>query len=486
MFFQRPRPGFSALTAARIASRSASGSVSQRAFRSASRALCASASSRALRRALRSASSASFLASSALASALANSLGGLVVGPDRGDEVAGRVLADPLVLVLDQPVEDLQLGPDPARRVRLRPARRPSLAVTPRAVSASTSAEASAGGGGRLGSRPCGPRIRMIRHGPAPLPRVPLLGVEGLQEPELLQLLQRGLEPPLQLGRRVRPAHADVLAGQRPQVEVEPVAAVEPLVQEPEHPLGRRQPELEVELQVELLEVAALEAPEDHLVPAEAGEGQGVALVPAFAAAGRAGLARLAACAPAVAARGRRGSRCPGRGSSRRPSSWPRCPTRRSRTSGPRRPSGAAPPRSAGSSARSAASPAARSARTARTGPSASVKLLRRLVSWIRPTSTSSSIEVGRPCLCGPHDRQPADDRRAVATLQPVLEDQRRLAVRHPVRQRRDRELGQVQLVLPSDDRSPAHSLHSAQILQISSIVILAFIRIILLQSVAD
>ena len=44
-------------------------------------------------------------------------LGGLVVRPDRGDEVAGRVLADPLVLVLDQPVEDLELGPDPARRV---------------------------------------------------------------------------------------------------------------------------------------------------------------------------------------------------------------------------------------------------------------------------------------------------------------------------------------------------------------------------------
>src|SRR5262249_35071874 len=36
-----------------------------------------------------------------------------------------------------------------------------------------------------------------------------------------------------------------------------------------------------------------------------------------------------------------------------------------------------------------------------------------------------------------------------VAALQLVLEDQGRLAVGHPVRQRGDRELGQVQLVLP-------------------------------------
>ena len=47
-------------------------------------------------------------------------------------------------------------------------------------------------------------------------------GLERLEEPELLQLLEGRLEPPLQLGRRVRAAHADVLAGQRPQVEVEP------------------------------------------------------------------------------------------------------------------------------------------------------------------------------------------------------------------------------------------------------------------------
>src|SRR5271157_3580512 len=31
-----------------------------------------------------------------------------------------------------------------------------------------------------------------------------------------------------------------------------------------------------------------------------------------------------------------------------------------------------------------------------------SVKLLRRLVSWISPTRTSSSREVGKPCLCVP------------------------------------------------------------------------------------
>ena len=70
------------------------------------------------------------------------------------------------------------------------------------------------------------------------------------------------------------------------EVEIEPLAAVEPFIEEAEHPLGRRQAEPEVELEVELLEVAALEALEDHLVPAEAGEGQGVALGPRLPAPG--------------------------------------------------------------------------------------------------------------------------------------------------------------------------------------------------------
>ena len=48
------------------------------------------------------------------------------------------------------------------------------------------------------------------------------------------------------------------------------------------------------------------------------------------------------------------------------------------------------------------------------------------------------------------HDRQSADDRRAVATLQPVLEDEGELTVRYPIGQRRDREFGQVQLVFPT------------------------------------
>src|SRR5271168_1905512 len=91
----------------------------------------------------------------------------------------------------------------------------------------------------------------------------------------LLQFLERRLEPPLELGRRVRPAHPDVFAGQRPQVEVEPRAAIEPFIEKAKHPLGRRQPQAQIELEIELLEVAALETLEDHLVPAEARQGEG-------------------------------------------------------------------------------------------------------------------------------------------------------------------------------------------------------------------
>src|SRR3954470_15093153 len=48
------------------------------------------------------------------------------------------------------------------------------------------------------------------------------------------------------------------------------------------------------------------------------------------------------------------------------------------------------------------------------------------------------------------HDRQPPDDRRAVAPLQLVLEDQSGLTVGYPIGQRRDRELCQVQFILPT------------------------------------
>src|SRR5262249_45023679 len=104
---------------------------------------------------------------------------------------------------------------------------------------------------------------------------VALLRAQRLQEPEALELIEGGLEPSLELRRRVRSAEADVLARQGSQIEVEPRPAVEPLVQESVHPLRRGQSELEIELQVELLEIAALEALEDHLVPAEARQGQG-------------------------------------------------------------------------------------------------------------------------------------------------------------------------------------------------------------------
>ena len=78
------------------------------------------------------------------------------------------------------------------------------------------------------------------------------------------------------------------------------------------------------------------------------------------------------------------------------------------------------------------------------------MKLLRRFVSWIRPTSTSSSSEVGRPCLCVPMIVSRRTIGGAVAAFELVLEDQGRLAVGDPVGQRGDRELGQVQLVLPA------------------------------------
>ena len=105
IFFQRLRPGFSALTVGEDRLALESGRAAPRRRRSlASRD---SVARRASASGLRLAGLASALARLAcsrasLAATSARRLviaGGLVVGPDRGDEVAGRVLADPLVLV---------------------------------------------------------------------------------------------------------------------------------------------------------------------------------------------------------------------------------------------------------------------------------------------------------------------------------------------------------------------------------------------------
>ena len=118
----------------------------------------------------------------------------------------------------------------------------------------------------------------MIRQFPRETQEYRSSGSSGSRKPELLQLLERRLEPPLQFRRSIGSAHADVLAGERPQVEIKPGSPVEPFIEEAEHPLGRRQAEPEIELEIQLLEIAAPKALEDHLVPAKAGEGQGVAL----------------------------------------------------------------------------------------------------------------------------------------------------------------------------------------------------------------
>jgi hypothetical protein len=90
------------------------------------------------------------------------------------------------------------------------------------------------------------------------------------QERRLKRLRSGNAEPPLQLGRLVRPTHTNMFARQGPQVEVEPLTAIEPFIEESEHPLGRRQAKLEIKLQIKLLEVAALKTAENHLVPAKA------------------------------------------------------------------------------------------------------------------------------------------------------------------------------------------------------------------------
>src|SRR3954453_10731733 len=86
----------------------------------------------------------------------------------------------------------------------------------------------------------------------------------------------------------------------RSQVEFESPPAEEALVEEAEHARGGRQAQLKVDLQVEPLEVAALEAAEDDLVPAEARQRRRrIPAVPPAAGPPRRG--RLAGAAAALA-----------------------------------------------------------------------------------------------------------------------------------------------------------------------------------------
>ena len=92
----------------------------------------------------------------------------------------------------------------------------------------------------------------------------------------LLQLLERGLETEASARSGAYDRLIPMCAQARvAKVEVESHASIETLVQEAKHSLGRRQSQAQVELQVELLEIAALEALKDHLVPAKARQGQG-------------------------------------------------------------------------------------------------------------------------------------------------------------------------------------------------------------------
>ena len=225
IFFQRLRPGFSALTAARIASRSASGRRLPGGAERRPRGPCRARPPRGRPWSLtpRPASAADVgLGRPASASSAGLEIaGGLVVGPDRGDEVAGRVLADPLVLVLAPASRRPRSWSGSGRPGGASTSSAAVFGVTPRALSASTSSEVCS----RPAAASAWRRLAPDQDDPPAAPldvRVPLLGAQRLEEPELLQLLQGRLEPPLQLGRRVRAAQADVLAGQGPQVEVEP------------------------------------------------------------------------------------------------------------------------------------------------------------------------------------------------------------------------------------------------------------------------
>ena len=238
-----------------------------------------------------------------------------------------------------------------------------------------------------------------------------------------------------------------MLAGQGPQVEVQARPAVKPLVQEPIHPLGRRQSQLQVELQVELLEVTALEALEDHLIPSEARQGQG----------GFVGL-RAPAIALARLPRARRG-----------PPTLPvveRHIVEDVELLVDPALGRVVPPRvlvhqhHADPSVQRFLDPTV--ALSALGPPQQLDQLVAReldpRVGEVAPTLGQLDqadqhlvIQRGRQAmLVRPHDRESADDRRAVVPLHPILEHHGRLAVGDAVRQGGNRELRQVELILPA------------------------------------
>ena len=243
-----------------------------------------------------------------------------------------------------------------------------------------------------------------------------------------------------------------MLACQRPEVEIEPGSPVEPFIEEPEHPLGRRQAEPEVELEVELLEVAALEALEDHLVPAEAGEGQGVALGPGLLGptpGGRlGGLARLAAGPLAALAVVERdvvqdveilvdpalGRVVPPGVLVHQDDADPAVERLLD------------PP-----VARAALRPAQELDQLVTRERDLGVGEVAPPLGQLDQADQDLVVGRGRQAvLDGPHDGQSADDRRVVATLQFVFENERRLTVRDPIRQRGDREFCKIEFILPS------------------------------------
>src|SRR5262249_30062304 len=88
------------------------------------------------------------------------------------------------------------------------------------------------------------------------------------------ELLDRGPELLLDFPDVVVLAQPHLLARELPEIELEPVPPVEPLVEEPKRAPRWREGEREVEVQVEPLQVLGLEAPEDDAVPGEGGEGK--------------------------------------------------------------------------------------------------------------------------------------------------------------------------------------------------------------------
>ena len=244
-----------------------------------------------------------------------------------------------------------------------------------------------------------------------------------------------------------------MLACERPEVEVEPGSPVETFIQESEHAFGRRQAEPEVELQVELLEVAALEALEDHLVPAEAGEGQGVALGPGL---------------PGTSARGGLGAGLAGLAAGALPTLAvvegdvvQDVEVLVDPALGRVVPPGVLVHQDHAHPAveRLLDPPVARPALRPAQQLDQLVTRERHLgVGEVAPPfgqldQADQDLVVGRrrqAVLDRPHDGQPADNWRVVPTLQFVFENERRLTVRHPIRQRGDREFCEIEFILPS------------------------------------